>query len=106
MSAGLAACLSRGRSAPPLGSDTANRCSFHPDTEAVARCSACNRDLCQRCVIPILGRVYCQKCVYLFADLPTVFKQLHQSAEERARLAAEKERITSELRIAHDMQMS
>lgn len=91
---------------PPLGSDTANRCNFHPDTEAVARCSACNRDLCQRCVIPILGRVYCQKCVYLFADLPTVFKQLHQSAEERARLAAEKERITSELRIAHDMQMS
>ena len=83
-----------------------DRCSFHPDTPAVARCSACNRDLCGRCEIPILRRTYCQKCVYLFADLPTIFKQLHQSAQDMARLAAERERITSELRIAHDMQMS
>ncbi|MDH7571108.1 MAG: PP2C family protein-serine/threonine phosphatase [Armatimonadota bacterium] len=84
----------------------AHRCSFHPDAPATSRCSACNRDLCARCEIPILRRIYCQKCVYLFTDLPSVFKQLHESAQKMARLAAERERNNSELRIAHDMQMS
>ena len=51
-----------------------------------------------------MGQSYCQRCVYIYVDLPEVFSRLARESSERVRLAREQERLAGELRIAHEMQ--
>ncbi len=80
-------------------------CAFHPDRPAVAACDSCDKSLCAHCVIRLFGQTYCKKCVYLYTDLPEVFRQLEAESRARQRIVAERERLLQEMRMAHDTQM-
>ena len=79
-------------------------CEFHPDRPAHNTCGGCQKPLCSSCEICVLGQSYCQRCIYVYVDLPRVFERLAQEAAARIRLAREQERLAGELRIAHQMQ--
>ncbi len=36
-------------------------CINHPDTEAVARCAACGKPICEACIVPGNGKDYCSE---------------------------------------------
>ncbi|HET6385730.1 MAG TPA: SpoIIE family protein phosphatase [Armatimonadota bacterium] len=103
-------CHTRVAAASPLtGGDpgaarTRLMCEFHPDRPALNHCGGCQKPLCSACEIGILGQSYCQRCIYVYVDLPQVFERLAQESAQRIRLARDQERIVGELRIAHQMQ--
>ena len=80
-------------------------CTFHPSRQAVGACDSCDKSLCGHCQIDLFGKTYCKKCVYLYTDLPEVFRQLEAEAEARQRIVAERERLLQEMRMARDTQM-
>jgi len=44
------------------------KCSYHPDKDAIARCSQCNKPLCDECAIPEGGKSFiCSRCAALMA---------------------------------------
>lgn len=45
-----------------------NRCQFHPEREAVARCPRCGRHFCAECVTEQAGVMRCGPC--LSAETP------------------------------------
>ncbi|HEX9124297.1 MAG TPA: hypothetical protein VF984_13235 [Actinomycetota bacterium] len=42
---------------------SAERCSLHPGSAAVATCDGCGRRLCLSCAVPVRGRVLGQECL-------------------------------------------
>ena len=103
-------CHTRLSQAAPLTGEAAGSararvmCEFHPDRPALNTCGGCQKPLCSSCEICILGQSYCQRCVYIYVDLPEVFARLARESSERVRLARQQERIAGELRIANEMQ--
>lgn len=52
---------------------SADRCSLHPGTQAVATCEGCGRALCLWCAVPVRGVAYGAECLNLvLGDPPPV----------------------------------
>ena len=85
--------------------EAATVCAFHPAQQATGACDSCDKPLCDHCQVDLFGKTYCKKCVYLYTDLPEVFRQLEAEAEARQRTVAERERLLQEMRMARDTQM-
>lgn len=47
-----------------------NRCQFHPEREAGARCPGCERHFCRECVTEQEGVVYCWPCLERQIEMP------------------------------------
>jgi hypothetical protein len=49
---------------------SADRCSLHPGTQAVATCEGCGRALCLWCAVPVRGVAYGSECLNLVIGTP------------------------------------
>jgi hypothetical protein len=74
------------------------RCSYHPDKDAVTKCSSCGRALCSECALSEGGQTYiCSRCATLSAAQDTVDgidRRLEQK-EERRQVEDEKKKKKS-----------
>ncbi|MEW6555473.1 MAG: CPBP family glutamic-type intramembrane protease [Actinomycetota bacterium] len=46
------------------------RCETHPESPAMARCSACGRYLCPQCIVEVSSRAFCAECARLEQPTP------------------------------------
>jgi len=67
------------------------KCSYHPDKDAMARCSQCNKPLCDECAIPEGGKSFiCSRCAALMAARDAV-EGIDRRVEERESKKQEQE---------------
>ena len=64
------------------------------------RCGGCRKWICSECEIVLFGQSYCSRCIYLYQDLPGVFRRLAQETQDKVQLAQEHERMQADLRVA------
>ncbi len=59
------------------------KCAYHPDKDAAAKCSHCNKPLCYECAIPEGGKYFvCSRCAALKAAREAV-RGIDQRIEEK-----------------------
>ncbi len=46
------------------------QCYFHPESEAIATCTACGKAVCQSCSVEVSGKINCRQCVSVRARAP------------------------------------